>query len=1491
MGDSSSGRDALNDLAHDFAERYRRGERPDITEYAQRHPELADEIRELFPALLIIEEFGSAGGPVADSLSSRNRATGPAPKQLGEYRILREVARGGMGIVYEAVQESLGRHVALKVLPCLRPLDNNYLERFRREAKTAALLHHSNIVPVFGVGEHEGTHFLAMQFIQGQSLDSVLRELRQLRKLNAPAGEPVAANRALSVSVTQGLLSGQFAGDRASAQGAMLDQSRNAAADDVSANATSDTIPSASAVGAASSSILSQSATMYFRSIATIGIQVAEALSYAHQQGVLHRDIKPANLLLDTRGTVWVTDFGLAKAEGSEHLTSPGDIVGTIRYMAPERFQGKSDRYSDIFSLGLTLYELATLQPAFAASERAQLIERMLNHEPPPPCQVDPRIPRDFETIILKAIAKNPKQRYATAAELAEDLRRLLSDRPIQARRATARERIWRWCRRNPLAASLLTLILVLALTVAAVSTGAAFRLDQALTRLTDAEQKTRLREADALVGQAAAKRLSQRSGQRFDALDALGKAATIGRELQQPAAWFDRLRYEAIAALALPDIHITQEWPGFPPGHGTVAMSGDFAWYARTTDRGQCTIVRAADQAVIAQLKELGESVNAEFGASMILAVHGAASHRLQLWDIAAADDPALRCEIQKVANWAFHPKGHLLGCGHDNESIQIYDTATGESRHQLASPKAVRKPALCFHPSEPLVCISSYHDRPIQVVDYRTGILVASATSPHASGGAAWSRDGHTLVVPQSNGGTIRQYTFDPESPELRLKRTIVDADVASGASVTFNPAGDRFVCRGWNGVVTLHDAGTGVLLSKTHGQTVASERPLRFDLSGQRLAGARIGDREDVFGMWSIADAREFRRVLRPTVDAAHNDLRPAVHPNGRLAACGFTDHVALFDLELGLELARLPSKGRFSASVCFDGAGNLVANGFAGMFRWPIRADSANSQRLHVGPPERLPFYPGNRTVAVSQDGRVIAQPMYDGYDMSKFRGGWVLAPGQSAPRRVGASLSMGEASVSPDGRWIAFGRHQHGIYVYEAATGQCKWQSPLGTHSFCRFSSDGRSLVTDVDGGRVYAVDSWQPGPQLGAGTPWDATPHLAVVGQPNGVYRLMVLDTGREVARLEDPDRHAGAAAFTPDGTKLVIAAPNGLRVWDLRRLRAQLDKLGLDWDAPSFPAEDAQCQKAPLECIVDAGLLIPENPRLAIIKYTFALAVQPLNPQAYVRRGSAHHELHQWAEAIRDFDIALALLPIDHDPTLWSKRATAHQELGHWSAAAADFSKVIELMPHTAEAWQARATDRFKLKQWEDAAKDFSKAIELQRGQKVSARVYHDSAFACMQAGQYQKAIAGFKKAVEENPNFALALNNHAWLLVTCSQESIRDPAQALALAKKAVALSPNTYTFSNTLGVVHYRLGNWQDAIQALQRSMDFNHGGTAFDYFFLAMAHRKLGHADEARLWYDRGLAWLDKNQELINEGGNQWAKLGRFRIEAEELLKAP
>ncbi len=458
------------ELAEEFLDRYRKGQRPPLREYIENHPELAGEIREVFPAMAMMENIALADESLeADRTGDLPARRLPPLEQLGDYRIVREVGRGGMGVVYEAEQVSLGRHVALKVLPPQMLRDARTRRRFEREARAAAKLHHTNIVPVFGVGEQGETPYYVMQFIQGQGLDCVLEELRRLRAGGAagPAAAAVLSTVGRDVSaadVARSLLTGRL--DAGPTEASATD------------NGVGPAEPAGSASGQASS-LSSSSLTLpgdtargkarrqtYWQGVARIGVQVADALAYAHAQGIVHRDIKPSNLLLDTHGIVWVTDFGLAKADDQQNLTHTGDILGTLRYMPPEAFGGKVDSRGDVYALGLTLYEMLAFRPAFDEKERGRLVKQVTGEAPPPLRKLNPEVPRDLETIVQKAIEREPSHRYATASELADDLRRFVDDEPIRARRTSHAERLARWGRRNPALAALSGVVGLLALAV-----------------------------------------------------------------------------------------------------------------------------------------------------------------------------------------------------------------------------------------------------------------------------------------------------------------------------------------------------------------------------------------------------------------------------------------------------------------------------------------------------------------------------------------------------------------------------------------------------------------------------------------------------------------------------------------------------------------------------------------------------------------------------------------------------------------------------------------------------------------------------------------------------------------------------------------------------------------------------------------------------------------------------------------------------------------
>jgi eukaryotic-like serine/threonine-protein kinase len=359
------------------------GNAPDREALLARHPDLAGDLQ---AALLGIDFVHGA----APRLVPEEHADALPGRSLGDYRLLRELGRGGMAVVYEAEQVSLGRRVALKVLPFAAVLDPKQLQRFKNEAMAAAHLRHRNIVPVYGVGVERGVHYYAMQYVEGQSLATAIRELK-----------------------------GGGAGEGARTPISSHGSNREPA---------------------------------YIRMAASLGVQAAEALDHAHQLGIVHRDVKPGNLLVDQVGTLWVTDFGLASSVADVGLTVTGELLGTIRYMSPEQAQAKRvpiDHRTDVYSLGATLYEFFTLEPAFPGDDPHLVIQDIASKEPVAPRRLNPALPRDLETVILKAMSKDPAGRYTTAQEMADDLGRFLEDRPVEAKRPGPFRRAAKWSRRH----------------------------------------------------------------------------------------------------------------------------------------------------------------------------------------------------------------------------------------------------------------------------------------------------------------------------------------------------------------------------------------------------------------------------------------------------------------------------------------------------------------------------------------------------------------------------------------------------------------------------------------------------------------------------------------------------------------------------------------------------------------------------------------------------------------------------------------------------------------------------------------------------------------------------------------------------------------------------------------------------------------------------------------------------------------------------------
>jgi serine/threonine protein kinase/WD40 repeat protein len=1201
MNEPVSECDPIEELAESFVKRYRRGERPSLTEYAARYPALADRIRELFPALIVIEEVGSVGGGAVPAAGAGYGGCAP-PAQLGEYHILREIGRGGMGIVYEAVQGSLGRHVALKVLSTHAAIEPLHIERFRREAQAAARLHHTNIVPVFGVGEHHGLHYYAMQFIHGQSLDSVLRDLRRLRRdLKSPA-RVQADQMTVARSVQMGLLTGRFEpGDTAATQGDSKSMITVTAT--LAPRRESEIDGSAVLVAGDDSELSAQSEAQYFQSVARVGVQVADALAHAHQQGIVHRDIKPSNLLLDTRGTVWVTDFGLAKATGADELTNPGDIVGTLRYMAPERFRGVTDSCGDIYSLGATLYEMATLRPVFDDSDRLRLMQRLSHESPLPPRKLHRTIPCDLETIILKAIDKDSKERFQTASELADELRRFLADRLLQIRRASRRERLWRWCRRNPALAGLISAVALLLMTVAMVASVGALRLRSQLELTARAENNATHRLYRSLVDQARASRVSRRVGQRFDGLLALRSAASIARSLHLREDDFLALRNQAIACLALPDLRVEKEWPGCPAGTN-LSFDDRLARYVRVDLKGNVTVREVAGDAEICRFRSglrPGWPTLSPDGSFLLLR----SGLRCELWQIAGREARQVALDDSDCIIGAFSRDSGRLALVRPDGSISVYELPAVRRVRRLAAGPVPVPVSMAYHPGGSYLALASRELA--QVRDVQTGKVTAEFPYPQGEApNLAWHPDGKILATV---GGDNIIELWDVATGKRASK---LQGCTYTGISIAFDRTGLLLASTGWEAMLRLWDARTGQELLRMPRKWLSA--PIQFSPDGH-LLGPEVADGKVRF--WAVTAGREYRTLVPDPVLGGGPHHCCSIHPDGRLLAVGMDNGVGLWDVRTATQCGFIRHAGARASR--FEPSGALLVTSPSGLLRFPVGSDSSSPGRVRIGPPGRLPM-PASawESVAWSGDGRLMAIPQGWGAEVWDQR-----RPGQPVARTRHADTRY--VAVSPDGRWLVTGSHNGtAARVWDVHTGELvKELLPEEGQMGVGFSPDGKWLATTGGGLRLWSVSSWLDTLRLGgtisAFSP-DGSLFAAETGQ--GSVRLVDPATGREYARLEGPNHdRAKCLAFTPDGAQLVATTDDSqsIHVWDLRAIRRALAEMGLDWDQPPYTPsapESEACQPLHVEVLLgelaNPALTSEQQARQTIERYRRVHAEQP---------------------------------------------------------------------------------------------------------------------------------------------------------------------------------------------------------------------------------------------------------------------------------------
>ncbi|MCW5550760.1 MAG: protein kinase [Verrucomicrobiae bacterium] len=975
---------------------------------------------------------------------------------FGDYELLEEIARGGMGVVYRARQRNLGRIVAVKMILAGSLAGKEFVQRFRTEAAAAAILQHPNIVAIHDVGVHEGRHYFSMDYVEGQSL------------VQRVGQHPLPANQAA-------------------------------------------------------------------RYVALI----AEAIHYAHERGILHRDLKPSNVLIDAHDRPRITDFGLAKRlDGESSLTLTGQVLGSPNFMPPEQAgakHGKVGRPSDVYALGGILYHLLTARAPFQAESLEQLISQVLNVEPVSPRLLNPAIPKDLETIILKCLEKEPSRRYQTAQELADELGRFLRGEPILARPTTPPERLWRWGRRKPVLASLIVLLHIVG----------AVGLTGILWQWRRAEQQTLVTQHHLYVANmnVVQHRWEQNLVSRVREL--LGKTATATERGFEWYYWQRQMHLELtllrghtgplLAVAYSPDgerivtgsaDHTARVWDAASGQHlltlrghsesvKSVAFSPDgqriltgswdgtaMVWDA--TNGSNPLILKGHDAAVFSvAFSPSGQRIvtgshdgtarvwDAVTGTSLLTfsghtdrvwavafspdgqrIVSGGWDQTAKVWDADSGHEHrTLVGHSGAVLSVAFSPDGQRIVTGSQDHQVKVWNATDGAVLHTLRGHGASVF-SVGFSPDGKWI-ISGSGDQTARVWDAASGEELRSLKG-HGSqiGSVALSPDGQRIVT---GGGAVRFSAdgrfVDPnieEDPTAKVwdaggGRGVLTLEGHTGAvcSVDFSTNGQLVVSGSFDGTARVWDVRTGQCISSVRGHG-APIRAVAFLPDGKRFV---TGSFDRTASVWDVASGNELHKLEGHTAEV----FCVAVSPDGRRIATGSWDgRVKLWDAATGaLLLTSRDHRGKVY-SVAFSSVGQRMVSA-SGDEAVNVNVWEANSGKA------LFTFQPTAKiwSAAFSRDGRRIVTGTHD-----LTARVWDAASGHEQLTLTGHTEHIPAAVFSPDGRRIVTNSADQTAKLWDAATGEelVTFKGHSGWVFSVAFSQDGQRIAT---GSGDHTIKVWE----------------------------------------------------------------------------------------------------------------------------------------------------------------------------------------------------------------------------------------------------------------------------------------------------------------------------------------------------------------------------------------------------------------------------
>jgi serine/threonine protein kinase/WD40 repeat protein len=1090
-------------------------------------------------------------GPALETVGPLPSAEGPGSR-LGPYTLRDKLGEGGMGVVYLAEQEQpVRRQVALKVLKA--GMDSRHvLARFEAERQALALMDHANIAKVLDAGATpQGRPYFVMELVKGQPITTYCDEHRLTPKERLE-----------------------------------------------------------------------------------LFVSVCQAIQHAHTKGIIHRDLKPSNILVapyDGQPVVKVIDFGVAKALGQRLtdktlLTEVGAVIGTLEYMSPEQAELNNhdiDTRSDIYCLGVVLYELLTGTTPLDRKRRqeASFVEllRVIREEEPPrpstrlsesrdalasvsaqrqtePARLTKLVRGELDWIVLKCLEKDRTRRYQTANGLARDIERYLADEAVEACPPSVGYRLGKFARkyRAALATALgFALLLVIG---AAVSGWLAVQ-----ARRAQAEATERLFEA--LVTRAEAGRTSKRPGQRFGGLEALRQAAQIARDQGRPVADLVRLRSQAIACLALPDLRLDHEWEGNPPGTSGLAFDARFERYAWCFQDEGIRVRRLADHAELLRLPT-PPSDQVSRGSWMRFSPDGrylaawyplwGPRKPLEVWDLQAGEFRRPHVIVPDAGTKPeFAGDGRTLFVGLEDGAVARIDLATGREVGRL--DPGWPPEGLALHPDGRLLAVASTSRPGVQIRDLQTGRVVRELLHPAGVQVVAWQPQG-SLLATGCNDHLVR--LWDAASGQLRAT---LEGHRWEVHDLAFDPSGGWLLSFGWDMALCAWDVGFRRQVLKLEDVRVLGFGTHQGMVKAAGLTGRRVG-------VWSFHPS-DVHHVLHGLLkEVAQKELHShQLSPDDRWLTTSVGEgNLRLWDVATRALAAELPELG---AGLWGPRGEWLLTPASDRLLRFPVRPlGPGGSQGIRIGPPREVPNLGiglVNRKVGFAWSGPGCRRLFVADGEHSRVH---LLEIGEACREKWRAPMPRsGYAAGSPDGRWVAAGSAEggSGVRVWEADTGRLEKELPIGD-AYVQFSPDSRWLYTIT--GRLsprgaelcaWRVGTWEPAHRLALirttssptgplGVALDGT--AVAVPYSQETVRLVRADSFAEVATLAAPDPGLlVSTTISHDGALLLATAGHRLHFWDLRRLRQELKPLRLDWDLPDYPPGPAPSPR-PLRVVVDKG-------------------------------------------------------------------------------------------------------------------------------------------------------------------------------------------------------------------------------------------------------------------------------------------------------------